>query len=98
MEPNNATRVSQILSRQESAVLQEWMNELLGGRQLRKELISESTLREQAREFLSAFGQAAQQGAFEEIEAPSWSRTREVLGDIASSHAKAGTTSVRHAR
>jgi rsbT co-antagonist protein RsbR len=90
MEPNNATRLSETLARQESAVLQAWINELLGGRQLRKELISESTLREQAREFLSAFRQAAQQGAFEELESPAWSRTRDVLGDIAGSHAKLG--------
>lgn len=90
MEPINATRLAEILSRQESILLQQWINELLSGRQLRKELISEANLKQQAREFLSAFRHALEDGAYEDIDTPVWSRTREVLGEIASSHAKVG--------
>ena len=92
MAPNNTTRLPEILARNENALLQEWTNELLSGRQLRKNLVSEETLRGQTKEFLSAFRQAAEEGGFDEIDTPNWSRSREVLGDIARSHAQLGVS------
>ena len=61
----------------------------LAAASLRADLLKESELREQSREFLKNFIDAAQAGT-EDLDAPSWKPAKEVLSSISRSRATQG--------
>ena len=79
-----------ILERYESDLLSQWIDEQLtsGGR--RKDLIKESELREQSREFLGALRSAAHGNNLSDISAPEWRPVREILANLSRSRATQG--------
>jgi rsbT co-antagonist protein RsbR len=81
--------LAQLFQKHQQKILEEWTRQQLGAASLRSDLLKESELREQSREFLKNFIDAAQAGT-EDIEAPSWKPVKEVLSSLSRSRAMQG--------
>jgi rsbT co-antagonist protein RsbR len=87
--PASATRLPELLTKNEGPILERWVEEQLATIGHRRGFMSEVEVREQSREFLALMRQAAQSGGTD-IEAGSWTSVREFLGRISSSRAVQG--------
>ncbi len=87
MESKHATRLPQLLAKHEAQLLKSWVGAHLAGSTATFSLIGEETLKEQAREFLSAFRDEA---SLENTQ--QWKRTREALAEISRAQTKQGVS------
>jgi rsbT co-antagonist protein RsbR len=78
-----------VLSEDEQELLDEWVREQLGGGTMRRDLMSEVELRQQAAEFLSLTRQALQRGSLETAGAE-WEPVRDLLSSLSRSRAVQG--------
>ena len=83
------TSLAQLFQKHQQQILDAWIKQQLAAASLRSDLLKESELREQSREFLKSFIDAAQAGA-EDLDAPSWKSAKEVLSSISRSRAVQG--------
>ena len=81
--------LAQLFQKHQQQILEAWIKQQLAAASLRSDLLKESELREQSREFLKNFLDAAQAGA-EDLNAPSWKPAKEVLSSISRSRANQG--------
>jgi rsbT co-antagonist protein RsbR len=81
-----------ILSSQEKELLADWTQNQLASASLRGDLMKESELREQSREFLNLFRAAAQSGAVDRIDSSEWAPVRDFLQGVSRSRAHQGFT------
>jgi rsbT co-antagonist protein RsbR len=80
-----------MIARNESDLLADWLREQLAATTLRGDLMKESELREQSRQFLNLVVRAAsQQPSLDNISAPAWEEAREFLSGISRSRAHQG--------
>jgi len=87
------SRIPEIIARRESDLLADWMREQLAATTLRNDLMRESELREQSRQFLGLMIRAAsQQPGLNDVDAPAWDDTREFLSSVSRSRAHQGFT------
>src|SRR5262252_1115060 len=85
------SRIPEMIARRESDLLADWMREQLGAVTLRGDLMRESELREQSRQFLNLMIRAAsQQPSLNDIAAPPWEETREFLSSVSRTRAHQG--------
>src|SRR5512142_3190507 len=70
-------------------LLNDWLARQLAAGTMRRDLISESQLREQSSEFLAAFANAARTGSLD-LKSPEWSEVRELLSELSRSRARQG--------
>jgi rsbT co-antagonist protein RsbR len=84
--------LSEILKRREAELLDRWIQEQLGAASQRRELLSESQLREQSREFLALVAQAASRSSLSNLDAAAWQPVRDLLSDLSRSRASRGST------
>jgi rsbT co-antagonist protein RsbR len=84
----DATRIAELLSRHESALLADWLKvQLADGRRAH---IDENELRQQSREFLGLVRVAAQHGRFDDLQGREWDEARRMLEDLSRSRARQG--------
>ena len=83
------TSLAQLFQKHQQQILEDWIRQQLGAATLRSDLLKENELREQSREFLKNFIDAAQAGT-EDVNAPSWKPAKEVLSSISRSRAAQG--------
>ena len=81
--------LAQLFQKHQQQILEAWIKQQLAAASLRADLLKESELREQSREFLKNFIDAAQAGT-EDLDAPSWKSAKEVLSSISRSRATQG--------
>jgi rsbT co-antagonist protein RsbR len=87
------SRIPSILQTYEEDLLEEWVREQLDSDTRRSDLLSESELRRQSAEFLSALRQAVSRtDDLGEITSPQWSEVREILTELSHSRAQQGFT------
>jgi rsbT co-antagonist protein RsbR len=92
------SRIPEMVAKRESDLLADWMREQLAATTLRSDLMRESELREQSRQFLNLMIRAAsQQPSLNDIAAPAWEETREFLSGISRSRAHQGFTPIETA-
>jgi rsbT co-antagonist protein RsbR len=84
--------IRSVISGQEKELLADWIQNQLSSLTLRGDLMKESELREQSREFLNLFQAAARAGALDRIDGAEWASVREFLQRIARSRAHQGFT------
>jgi rsbT co-antagonist protein RsbR len=82
--------IRSLLASQEKDVLADWIQNQLAANTLRGDLMKESELREQSREFLSLFQNAVQTGALDRVDGAQWAPVREFLQTISRSRAHQG--------
>ena len=93
MNQKGKSRIPELIAKRESDLLADWMREQLASTTLRGDLMKESELREQSRQFLNLVVRAAsQQPTLNDIKAPAWEETREFLSSISRSRAHRGFT------
>jgi len=92
VSPAATTRLPEIIKRREQDLLERWIKEQLGAVALRRDLLSESELREQSREFLGLVASAAGKANLSSVDAPAWHPVRDLLGGISRSRAARGFT------
>jgi len=88
----NSGGLSAILDKHEPELLSKWISEQLGSATRRKDLMKESELREQSRQFLSLLRAASQSRNFTDTSRPEWTAVRDLLTDISKSRALNGFT------
>jgi rsbT co-antagonist protein RsbR len=91
MNQKGKSQIPEIITRRESDLLANWLREQLSAMTLRGDLMKESELREQSRQFLNLLvGAASQQSRLDDINTPAWDETREFLSGISRSRAHQG--------
>jgi rsbT co-antagonist protein RsbR len=90
--PANRGGLSTLLDKYESELLASWISEQLASSTLRKDLMKESELRQQSRNFLSLLRAAAQSNNFTDTSRPEWGAIRDLLSDVSKSRATQGFT------
>ncbi len=90
MTPAATNRLAQALERRESDILEQWTRTQLGGAGARRDLLSDSELREQSREFIGLMRQATGRGSITDSAGPAWEAVRDYLADISRSRATRG--------
>jgi rsbT co-antagonist protein RsbR len=86
------SRVPEILKKHQKDVLKGWMKEQLATLALRPDLMKEQELYDQSAEFMGLFVDAAQRGDLTDIQAPEWTKVREMLAGLSRSRAELGFT------
>jgi rsbT co-antagonist protein RsbR len=86
----DASRIAGIIKSNEKEILADWVKEQLSGNTHRGDLLKESDLREQSRNFLTAIQQATQKGSFDNLDGPAWGDVKHMLGELTRSRALAG--------
>ena len=92
MTPQRPTRIPEILKEHETDLLNDWVREQTKVLTSQRGRMSDADLREQSREFLSLFQQAAQQGDLSNLSDPAWRDVLELLRDVSASRARQGFT------
>src|SRR5262245_49805139 len=91
MVTRSGSRLTDIVKKHEAVIVTDWINEQLAAVKA-ADRISEADLRSECARFLSLLRSARQASAGEDITASGWSETREMLGALSRSRAKAGYT------
>jgi rsbT co-antagonist protein RsbR len=86
-----------LLASQEKDVLAEWIQAQLASTTLRGDLMKETELREQSRDFLSLFQKAIATGSVDRIDGSHWTPVREFLQTISRSRAHQGFSPIETA-
>ncbi|MCW5800436.1 MAG: RsbR, positive regulator of sigma-B [Nitrospira sp.] len=84
------TKLAEIVKNQHDVILNDWVEFQLNATTLRRDLMKESELREQSREFLGLFTQAVQSGS--DIGETIWKPVKDFLGQITRSRVLLGFT------
>jgi rsbT co-antagonist protein RsbR len=87
------SRIPEILRKHQKDVLKDWIKEQMAAPTFRPDLVKEQELYDQSAEFLSLFVDAAQTGSLTDIQAPEWTKVREMLAEVSRSRAERGFTS-----
>lgn len=87
--------LGRIISENQSALLSVWITDLLS--KIRRDKASESELREQAVQFLSALSQTLQTTVDLKIETGAWAEIRQLLTEISQTRARQGFTPIETA-
>lgn len=85
-----ASTTSKILQQHKGDILAAWLTQQLTNALMRRDLIGEADLREQARTFLDVFGEAVKTGNLSDINTNAWTRVRDFLSDLSNIRAKQG--------
>jgi rsbT co-antagonist protein RsbR len=82
--------LSQVLEQEEEKLLDEWVEVQLSSSSMRPDLIDESELRRQSREFLRGFRRAVASGEAGDLESSAWENARAVLHQLSTTRAQQG--------
>ena len=83
------SKVAQLLRKNERDVLQQWLSYQISATTMRADLIKESDLREQSRQFLQLFTAVVQQNGDDE-NTSSWKSVKDMLGEVSRSRVAQG--------
>src|SRR5687767_9678098 len=90
--PATGPGVQSVLAKREQELLAEWLKAQLASTGVRPDLMRESELREQSREFLTLLRTAVDQGRLMDLDGAEWTPVREFLGSISRTRAQQGFT------
>jgi rsbT co-antagonist protein RsbR len=90
VSPAATTRLPEIIKRREQDLLERWIKEQLSAVTTRRDLVSESQLKEQSREFLGLVAEAAGKSGLTSLDSAAWQAVRDMLGDLSRSRAAQG--------
>ena len=96
MARDSKGRLSQLARKNETAIVDEWVRTQLESQTVRRDLMSESDLREDARTFFGKFAEALQSNDLSG-EGAAWAGVRETLGSIARGRVNRGFSPVETA-
>jgi rsbT co-antagonist protein RsbR len=83
------SKLPEVVQKHEQDLLADWMRAQIGGDSRRDDLIKESEVREQSREFLSLFREAVGRDG-DDVESTAWEPVRDMLKNVSESRAQQG--------
>ena len=83
-----SSRIPDLLKKYEADILARWVEQQLS--QTRNKNLKENDLKQESRDFLAAFREAAQKGNFSDINSADWTGVRENLATVSRARAKLG--------
>jgi rsbT co-antagonist protein RsbR len=86
----NSTALAELVRKHESELLTDWMSRQLAAATLRRDLLTDASLREQSAEFLGLFRRALEAGT--DVAQQNWQPAREFLQSLSQSRARLGST------
>lgn len=89
MSASGKSEIPEIITKFETELLTSWLNEQIAAG-IRKDLIKETELREECREFLELLKEALQQGNLTDIQTSEWRPLLEMLGSISRTRSQKG--------
>jgi rsbT co-antagonist protein RsbR len=92
MEQKQATSLADILNEHESEILNDWLSLQRTTTTRRADLMGDTDLHRQSKDFLSAFRHGVASGKLDDIMAQSWVPAREILADLTRSRTRLGFT------
>jgi rsbT co-antagonist protein RsbR len=90
MNPNTETKLSSLVQSHLSELENDWIREQLNSAGRRKDLLNESEMRQDSREFLKEFATALASGNTTNVDSTQWTKAREVLGRVSRLRAQRG--------
>ena len=90
MTANKINRLTEIFTRHEKIMLEDWLREQLTALSARQDLISEPDLCRQSAEFLALFTPACRSGSLTDINSPEWKPVLDFLASVSRSRAIQG--------
>lgn len=96
MSLGDRSLIPEIVKQYKTELLQDWISEQLNAG-IRKDLVKETELREECREFLDLFSNAIQSGNFTDIRTAEWSDVREMLSSVSRTRSQKGFTPIETA-
>jgi len=93
VSPAATTRLPEIIKRREQDLLERWVKEQLSDVAMRRDVVSESQLREESREFLGLVAQAAGKSSLTSLDSAAWQPVRDMLSDLSRARAARGFSS-----
>src|SRR5690348_4528469 len=94
---NSASRIPEILRRQEGEILADWIRQQQTSASVRGNVIKDGDLREQSRAFLATVREALDTGSLSDIHSPAWAPARDFIVEMARARARQGFTPVETA-
>ena len=91
----NVSNLAQIISENQSALLEGWMTDLFS--KIRRDKASEGELRQQAMQFLPLLAASLKRTSDIKIEGEAWADVRQLLADISQTRARQGFTPIETA-
>jgi len=91
MSPDRTNPIARVLDRHDKDLLAGWLDRQLQSVGMRRDLLDETLLREQSRQFLRLLRDAVAT-ASDDVQDASWAPVREVLGAVSESRARQGFT------
>lgn len=91
MSLNGQSKIPEILKNYEAQLLTDWLQEQMAAG-IRKDLIKETELRQECKEFLELFRDAVQKGNLANIQSPEWRGVRDMLASISRTRSQKGFT------
>ena len=85
-----ASKLSDVVRRQESAILSTWVTAQLSATTMRRDLIKESELRQESAQLLRLFSAAVATGAIGNFDSSAWTQVKEHLAFISRTRARQG--------
>jgi rsbT co-antagonist protein RsbR len=92
MSQESAGRIPEVLRKYERELLADWLEQQRAAVTLRRDLLKDTDVQEQSREFLTLVREAAQRGSLTDVTNSDWSKVREFLGSLSRSRAEHGFT------
>ena len=89
MNLSGNSQIPEILKNSQAQLLTEWLSEQMAAG-IRKDLLKETVLREECKEFLDLLAEAVQKGNLTDIQASEWRGVREMLSSISRSRTQKG--------
>ncbi len=90
MSKDGGSKLSEIVRKYERELLADWLEKQGAILTQRRGLLNDTELREQSSQFLNVFREAVNNSSLDDIMAPEWASTRQVLASVSSSRAKQG--------
>lgn len=89
MSVSGKSEIPEIITKFETELLTSWLNEQIAAG-IRKDLIKETDLREECKEFLELLKEALEQGNLDDIQTSEWRSLREMLASISRTRSQKG--------
>ncbi|HET7460444.1 MAG TPA: STAS domain-containing protein [Longimicrobium sp.] len=86
----DGTLLQRLLAEDAGRLLDDWTREQIASTSLRRDLISETELRQQSADFLAALREAVARGSLESVAGPEWAPVRDLLSSVSRSRALQG--------
>jgi rsbT co-antagonist protein RsbR len=87
---DSTSRIADVVTKYESELFASWLEYQFAAVTLRRDLLSDTSLQAQAREFLKAFQTAVQNGNLTDIATTQWAEVREILENLSRMRAQQG--------